>query len=1760
VTKLLSSLDDELQKEKPSCLEIEVMQQGLDRHFNMLMDLDEQVMGLMLGDEDVKIEDLRAERAERETFIVKTTHVKQRIQIVLYPPSTTKSNGGGSGDGSITPGKRNFRLPKIELRKFSGELKEWLGWWAQFEKIHEDEELHDADKMTYLRLGMKEPSRAFDVVDRFPPTPANYPKAVLALKERFGKPKLLKQVYVRELIKMILDNKTKDKTPLSTLYDRLESSLRSLESLGVSTDQMGEFLFPMVESSLPEEILLAWQRSPLFGQDGSREIPPKSELDFLMEFLKTEIDNEEQRKLAGAGFGFDAKGNSRSQKKREWVETEEVPTAAGLFSGSAGGFRPNPNCIFCDKGHPSQDCFKAQRMTAEERKSAVQTKGACFTCLKVGHTSKSKRCKRVPHCPNCGKKHVLLFCPVFTSKKSQEANGNTGQVQTVLTTLNCTSEVLLQTLLVRVTNPVNNKSRLARVLLDNGSHRSYILEKTAKELGMRTQGTVRVNHELFGGVKVDGQLHQIYCFNIGSVRGKFSLPVVFMDNPCICGPVPRFYKGSWMTELQRKGIFVPDVDPKQSEEIEILIGSDHLGDILTGSSFQMENGLYATETKFGWTVMGRLRRSETAALSVLTMNIFSSTVTDLWNLETIGILDPAEVKSREEREAEAHDHFVKTVKRNDEGRYSVSLPWTNGKTLPSNREVTEKRLVSTSRRLNSLHKFASYDCIFKEWEAEGIISAAEEAVEPTGCHYLPQRAVFKESRTTPVRPVFDASCKVGRSPSLNGCLEKGPNFLELIPAMLLRFRMGRIGVIADIRKAFLMIEVDEEDRDYLRFLWWEDSTQTKVKVYRHNRVVFGMNCSPFLLAAVITHHLNLKRTESPHVVDKIQNSLYVDNLVTVVDSNEDYEEIRYWATRALGEAKMELRQWERSGVKGESRVTGVLGMKWDKMSDVLFCEAIPHAIPLKITKRIILSQIQRIFDPLGILSPALIVPKALLQTAWMENKQWDEEVSEELKIPFCRWWEEMSGVLDRIRIPRNCTEGFRKEDGRFQLHSFSDASKKAYAVVVFLRVEAPNGVRIHFLQSKARVAPTKTVTIPRLELLSCTISARLTLSIKKALDLVDVPTYYWNDSTTALSWIRNSDAWGTFVGNRVMEIVKLTEPTQWKYVPGTLNPADLPSRGISPAKLVKERWWEGPEWLKGEESSWPTLEPDVDEEEVNKERKKGILTLAGQTSIVPCYIMSKSYHKNLQIMSLAFRFLDAAKKNVIHKAPSVGELVQSIGVEELNMTERRLFKLVQMESFAMDEAVTEGLRVEKDQEGILRVKTKLLHREDSLEFRKPILLPNSHPLVDMMIMDEHLQNGHGGIQFLMGMLREKVWIIKGKRTVRKVVHSCVRCRRFEARKVEVPICALPTDRVQSGTAFATTGVDLAGPLTLRNDTKVYIVLYTCAVYRGVHLEVVESLSTEDFLLSFYRFCWRKTRPTTVYSDNGTNFVGAVNLFLGIDWARVEEETKAKRIKWKFNPPAAPWWGGWWERLIRSVKDLLKRMLGNKRLNYVELETSLCEVESVINHRPLTCVTEDQDDLVPLTPAMFITDLPITDVPEEDLFPIGATAGVLTQKKLGVKRKSLTKLLDELKERFRKEYLGQLIQRGKEQKTRMLKVGDIVLMEKANQKRVLWPMARIEELFPGKDGQVRTAMVRTKTGRFLRPLQRLFPLEVDTTEFIPDPRFKKEKKVQAAQDRPIPKEAKARPPKVDSRIKSDPVPEEVVTRRGRVVKKPCKLGD
>lgn len=1748
-TKTYNILLEKLENEENE-KQVSILMNNLERLSVELNKFDDQILPLVLaqGDED-KYE---AEYTKVETYRVHLETARVEVTDFLRNKAKKESDEMSSCTKCSSPGssRKKLHLPKIEIKRFGGEIKDWLSFWSQFKRIHEDNEIEAEDKFQYLIQAMIVGSKARDVIESFPATAKNYEKAIDVLKKRFGREELLIEHYVRELISLVIRNTNSGKGKINVyqLYDKLESHLRALESIGMTRDKYAAMLFPLVESCIPEEVLRAWIRSPLHTvayveTDESKNIY-SNRLQQLLTFLRCEVEGEERITMAKSGFKV-TENQSYGNKEQKYKKTpeESVPTASNLYSGdnSQTKMKSNTTCLFCEKYHESKECFHAQRMSTNQKKDIVTKKKGCFVCLKVGHLAKN--CKSSIRCIVCSRKHTTIMCPTLDSKETTKLSENRSEQpkpaskeSTSLTSQNMAGPVLLQTLVVQL-NTNETQSTTVRALIDSGSQRSYLLKETAERMNLKAEGNEELVHTLFGGVKSKINRHNRYKICVSNIQNKNSYFMTVLDQPTICGPVPRLNQEKCYDELKCRGIVLTDFG-MDDRKIELLIGADFLGDILTGQTIKLDCGLVATETILGWTVMGRVNpgnTNESNGALITSLFIQTENLPDLWELDVLGITDPYEKQSKKEMDQAIIQHFKDTVTINNEGRYEVMLPWVDNKSeLEDNKIIAEKRLQATTNKLLRETKLKEYDDVFKLWEESGIIKEVDDKKMSAG-YYLPHHAVIKEQSTTKVRPVFDASSKAKNCISLNDCLEKGPNLLEEIPPILIKFREKKIGVTSDIEKAFLQISLNESDCEYLKFLWWENYEKKTVKVFQHRRLPFGLNCSPFILGSTINYLLVNCSPEYKNTAEILKKSFYVDNCVTSLDTTEDVNTFIESASSLMFTGKFNLRDWkytlQENCIEEENQPIKVLGLLWDNREDKLYCDVTEVNLPARITRRFILSCVQRVFDPIGFTCPATLYPKILLQESWKTKLSWDDGVPIEIENKFLKWYRELS-LLNQVRIPRYTTKSLDFES--MSLHVFCDASKSAYSSVVFLRSGTnANTVEVSLMMAKTRIAPLKPITIPRLELMACCLGVRLAKTIRDAMERKTIPTHYWTDSSTVLYWITENMAWGTFVHNRVKEIRQLTNKDTWRHVPGLHNPADLPSRGCTVKFLQNSLWWEGPGWLKLEEEGWPKSERAFNKEEVLSEQKKcqnSTISNINQNQEEQWYLKYFSkYSKIIRMTAWILRFSNNCR------LPTENRVNGELSVEEINQAEIQMMKQVQKEGFSdQGKDKLKTLCTYQDSEGIIRTKTKISTRKNESEgFKYPIILPSQHPLVRNMIYEEHTNMSHAGINTLLYKMREKFWILKGRRTIRGVISKCATCKRHSGRQLQTIPVALPEDRVKDAAVFQISGVDLAGPLILKGGEKAWIIVFTCAIYRAVHLELVMSLSTNGFLLGLRRFIARRGRPQIMYSDNGTNFAGTDNLFRSIDWKCIERQSSISRIQWKFIPPTAAWWGGWWERIVQMVKYLLKRVLGRTSLNYEEMSSTLCDCESVINSRPLTYLSEDPEEILPLTPAMFLQENSQTDVIDLDT----------VDKNNFTKRFRYQQLLrEELRRRFRTEYLSQLLLKTRRTNQAELKVGDIVLVGSDNKKRIDWPLARIENVYPGKDGVARVFKLKTASGFIIRPLQRLYPLEVRNN-----------------QEFPFERREESRPKSEDSTVEVG-AEKSKVSSRGRKIARPIRLKD
>ncbi|XP_064625963.1 uncharacterized protein LOC135486793 [Lineus longissimus] len=599
--------------------------------------------------------------------------------------------------------------------------------------------------------------------------------------------------------------------------------------------------------------------------------------------------------------------------------------------------------------------------------------------------------------------------------------------------------------------------------------------------------------------------------------------------------------------------------------------------------------------------------------------------------------------------------------------------------------------------------------------------------------------------------------------------------------------------------------------------------------------------------------------------------------------------------------------------------------------------------------------------------------KILLQDVWRCGLSWDEILPGELLTRFVSWVAGLE-VLQTWMIPRCYFPGtvWKETVDLLEFHVFSDASMKAYGANVYARIPDSNGgFRVAFVTSKGKVAPLKRLTLPRLELLGALVGASLLAFVLKALklDISKVSYHCWSDSTIVLSWIKSQPSkFKTFVGNRVKDIQDLTNPASWRHVENADNPADLVSRG-APAQILCDNplWLHGPAWLAS-----PLVladgKEDIPVEETHDEIDDG--TGAG-TSLVSGTPENREF---------------ALPTNSKRWEPLVSD---NLSLDELSEAKKFLLQCLQKSVYGDEiEALARGANLPKhsslmtlspflDEEGYLRIKGRLQLSSLSYQAKHPIILP-SHWLTKLLVRSQHILMKHAGVNALLSSLRGCYWIVGVRKLAKGVKRECVRCQRQDGAACNRPVAPLPALRVKQASPFTVTGMDYFGHMFCADQPgeKKYVLLLTCAVVRAIHLELTDSLSLYNFMLAFRSFVSRRGLPSVNFSDNAKTFVAAKY--------ELVKEYRYLAPRWKFIVPRSPWHGGWWERLVRSVKSGLRKSLGTASLTRTELETLLHEIEACINSRPLTFTGDTIDSPDPLTPSHFLIGRGSHFQPEEGL--------------------------------------------------------------------------------------------------------------------------------------------------------------------------------
>ena len=1443
--------------------------------------------------------------------------------------------------------------------------------------------------------------------------------------------------------------------------------------------------------------------------------------------------------------------------------------------------------LCCNNNHFTNLCNVYT--TVEHKNNRVKQLKLCYDCPRSNHIVSS--CSNSALCRGCGRKHHTVLCRNQTGqmkeagkitsppdggkdleplKENKVSNPNTDKTKKTTTmTVHSTSMDSFSNILptAELTLIENDTTVNCKALLDSGSQKSFILSSICDKLKLKTVGNATLSVDGFDSCG-DYKQYKIVNLKAQTSEGIVSVNAIVVE----AMPTRLTMPGRDLAVRKLKKLGFTLSDPSESNvfsDLSIILGVDNVFKFLYAD--EISDSLFTLPSKLGTLIAGNVScNTANTVTTVLKVAVFSpennldDELKKLWQLDQIGISEP------EIDNDESYISFKNSVRYRD-GKYTAKLPWKSSHpVLPDNKQLAWQRFQSLWK---SLHKNSDvlkmYNYVMEEQINLGFveeINTQNDHLSTNKIHYLPHHAVTKQSLTTPLRVVFDCSAKVSKNhPSLNDCLITGPPMLNELASILLRFRLNSFACSADIAKAFLMIGLDEGDRDSCRFFWPANpfDPESKIKIFRFKVVLFGSTASQFLLNCTISHYLEKFNNQCSSAISR---NLYVDNVHFTCSDEVQLVKFYHESCSMMNSGGFLLREWKSNSRNLKGIVRGsdsrfdsrsdscsdsqsvpsskvkVLGLSWNTDNDTLSVEIPSIKFSNPVTKRSVVSALAKIFDPLGLLLPITVRGKILIQDLWREKIGWDQVLSEQLTDQFLKLIGDL-GQFKACVVPR-CLNILSKP----ALHVFADASMHALGVVAYL-VEAGS---VNLVMAKSRLVPISAPSLPQLELTALNIAAKLAKFIKctycNELDISE--TRLWTDSNIVICWIKQNSHKKQYVTQRINNIKALCPAVSVSHVSGNENPADLLTRGLNVKEFRNNKLWEqGPCWLASGDWSQDLLNNSEQgsedlESDITENVSINSIKVHDMQGIIPIENYS-AYSKCIRVTSYILRYIKKLKYKVassMFTANVYGERgkVEVSTVAEMNEAEFCLIKLCQAQHYPeiVSYFANENNRVPNlvqqlklfSNNGIIRSAGRIKHSQLPESSKYPILLPSKSYVAMLIIREIHFSNCHAGPAAVLTFLRERFWIPRARQIIKKSLRKCVKCLKIYGKPYSKPAFPdLPHCRVNEARPFQVTGVDYTGALQVKTVTgihKAYIVVFTCAVTRAAHLEVVESLLETEFIDAFIRFCSRRSFPQIIYSDNATTFVGASKSLKDIaNSNKVKFYMNDRRIEWRFITPRAPWQGGIWERLVGLTKSALKRVLGKSMVSFRELETLTIQIEAKLNDRPLTYASDDVTDLQPLSPSQLLFGFRLREFPNVvDINEI-IDPSYLTPNRLSRRQVRCALLLEQFWKRWKTEYLTALRERSLPGvQSSIVRKGHVVIIDSDNHTpRASWQLGVITEIIKSSDNIVRSVKLRTAVGNLVRPIAKLYPLEI-TSPIYANPTDKLESIPQ--NERNLPKRAAA----------------------------------
>ena len=1652
------------------------------------------------------------------------------------------------------------RLPQSEPPVFTGDPLKFMEWQASFKALINRSSVTSTDKLHYLKQYVGGSARKVVEGTFFRTDVKAYEVAWDRLHERYGNQHILQCAFRDKLTNWprISAKNSEDLRDYSDYLNSCLDAMEHLEGLRILNDM--EENKKMVQK-LPDWAISRWGRQVTMALDTRGGFPSFNEFcQFVAKeariacnpinhfFNKAEVEGKlsQSRKE-------NKKGVARTLATKADVTGTAGPATVSPSTSSStkdnrkhGATPYKPLCDYCEKeGHYAANCPEFTAKTLEQKKDIVRAQHRCFGCLRKGHGSKSCRSRHT--CQTCKKRHpTTLHDDNFKSfkkdtvdttsygspSKKEEVSSPKATALTVVSENSKNTSAVVPVWISTTSNP--DYELLTYALLDTQSDSTFIDQHISKELGAPA-GDVRLQLST-----MLGKNSTVHCKRVTDlrVRGYSSATYVYLP-PSYTRDIPHDRSMIPTRETAMKwnhltGI-ANDIPALQDCDVGLLIGyncSRALAprQVITGKNEEP----YGIKTDLGWSIVGGpqedQQRTSGICHRVLVKEVPSITPANALRMLESDFKDT----SRENKCVSQEDvQFLQIMEQNiivnEKGHLQMPLPFRTRPELPNNKKLAMIRLRHLQRKLDKDERYKEHYVKFMNGIIEdGDAVKAESSPKQKETWYIPHHGVYHPKKPDKLRVVFDCSARY-EGTSLNEHLLTGPDLTNCLVGVLCRFRKYPIAIMCDVEKMFHRFHVAEEDRDFFRFLWWENGdtkgTPIEFKMKVH---LFGAASSPGCANYGLKYLAKELEEEFKVGAPFVRRNFYVDDGITSVKTVQEAKDLVKEASDLCAKGKLRLHKFissdrqviesipltERSTVvkdldfiSDELPTERTLGIQWNVERDVFKFDDQTKEQPL--SRRGILSTVASIYDPLGFIAPFVLVGKAILQEMCRNGTGWDDPLPENLH-PKWNAWKTDIGNLQLIQIPR-CYQPLKFGTViKTELHHFSDASTTGYGQCSYVRLINTEGkVHCALVIGKSRVAPTKIVTIPRLELAAAVVSVKVSELLKEELEYENVEEFFWTDSKVILGYISNeARRFHTFVANRVQTIRQSTTAEQWRYVSTQNNPADHASRGLTAEELRKSNWLTGPSFL------WET-EIDLDTDCAPKlqigdpEVRVTTVLLSQVTEDISDRFTrfskwSTAVGVTARIQRLSKGIKEAKPTSVDERKHAAETLVRmaqrSVYQEEIKVLSQKphtlpkTHKLHLLNPFVKD--------------GLLRVGGRLRNAPTPDSVKHPVILPKNNHISDLIISHYHEKVQHMGRGQTMTELRANgYWMVGGTRYIADFIKHCVACRKARRPVEEQKMADLPEERVTPSPPFTYVGMDCFGPFFVKQGRKTlkrYGLLFTCFCSRGIHVEMLDDMTTDAFINALRCFVSIRGAVRTIRCDQGSNFVGARNelaeAMKELDEDAISTHLSRNQCDFILNAPHASHTGGIWERQIRTVRDALSSTAAMcpGRLDDSSLRTLFYEAMTLVNNRPLSMSNAgNSHDLEALTPNHLLTMKSATPLPPPGKF-------ISQDMYLRKRWRRVQFLTEQFWHRWRREYLADITTRQKwHTQRRNLKINDIVLVKNNEQGRGEWPLAKVIETTVDDDGLVRRVHVqlgdrgrkgtddrRSKTSILERPIQKL----------------------------------------------------------------------